>query len=45
MVTFAKRTFERLLYGKKPPELPFWHGTCSLDHRTEEEAARCQRTD
>ena len=31
--------------GKKRRLLPFWHGTCSLDHWTAEDADRCTRTD
>jgi len=39
----AKRALRVLRVRRRT--LPFWHGTCSLDHRSAEDAARCQRTD
>jgi hypothetical protein len=41
MTTITKQTFDRLLRGKR--RIPHWHGNCSLDHRSAEEAAKCQR--
>jgi hypothetical protein len=34
----------RLLRGRRR-SMPYWHGTCSLDHWSAEDAARCVRTD
>jgi hypothetical protein len=39
-----KEALHRML-GTRKQRLPYWHGTCSLDHRTAEEAERCSRTD
>jgi hypothetical protein len=44
VITVAKRAIDRLM-RKRRNALPFWHGTCSLDHWSAEEAANCRRTD
>jgi hypothetical protein len=44
MASTITKKLERLL-RRRGPRLPYWHGTCSLDHRSADEAARCRRTD
>jgi hypothetical protein len=42
----SRRTMRRLLPGAtRRPKLPYWHGTCSLDHKSAADAERCTRTD